>query len=275
MIDLFRKYKDAGQLVNALLVGRNLLNRDPGNREAFAPYFDFLCSLAEGLPALADRQNFAQQASVVLSFYEENTKLTEDSVAEIGAWQERLNEVISAIDSEQAEILHQHQEEIAKQNDDCLKKLFALKDEICQASTQQDFDAAMAKIGALDQKIDQDTLTEDQTRMYERLTKEHTDLIGEKMAQLEHKKNVSYNKQAVEAYQRAFQTFKANESKYKDHTQLYSLAAGTLFAYDAARLFNETLIYYNHVYSYIFSKLDDNGKFALTRYSIECERKLR
>lgn len=275
MNDLFRKYKDAGQLVNALLVGRNLLNRDPGNREAFAPYFDFLCSLAEGLPALADRQNFAQQASVVLSFYEENTELTEDSVAEIGAWQERLNEVIAAIDSEQAEILHQHQEEIAKQNDDCLKKLFALKDEICQASTQQDFDAAMAKIGALDQKIDQDTLTEDQTRMYERLTKEHTDLIGEKMAQLEHKKNVSYNKQAVEAYQRAFQTFKANESKYKDHTQLYSLAAGTLFAYDAARLFNETLIYYNHVYSYIFSKLDDNGKFALTRYSIECERKLR
>ena len=275
MNDLFRKYKDAGQLVNALLVGRNLLNRDPGNREAFAPYFDFLCSLAEGLPALADRQNFAQQASVVLSFYEENTELTEDSVAEIGAWQERLNEVIAAIDSEQAEILHQHQEEIAKQNDDCLKKLFALKDEICQASTQQDFDAAMAKIGALDQKIDQDTLTEDQTRMYERLTKEHTDLIGEKMAQLEHKKNVSYNKQAVEAYQRAFQTFKANESKYKDHTQLYGLAAGTLFAYDAARLFNETLIYYNHVYSYIFSKLDDNGKFALTRYSIECERKLR
>lgn len=275
MNDLFRKYKNAGQLENALLVGRNLLNRDPGNREAFAPYFDFLCALAEGLPALADRQNFAQQASVVLSFYEENTELTEDSVAEIGAWQERLNEVIAAIDNEQAEILRQHQEEAVKQNDDCLKKLFMLKDEICQASTQQDFDATMAKIGALDRKIDQETLTEDQTRMYERLTKEHTDLIGEKMAQLEHKKNVSYNKQAVEAYQRAFQTFKANESKFRDHTQLYSLASGTLFAYDAARLFNETLIYYNHVYSYIFGKLDDNGKFALTRYSIECERKLR
>lgn len=35
------------------------------------------------------------------------------------------------------------------------------------------------------------------------------------------------------------------------------------------------LIFYNHVYSYIFSKLDDNGKLELTRYSIECERKLR
>lgn len=44
-------------------------------------------------------------------------------------------------------------------------------------------------------------------------------------------------------------------------------------SYDAGRLFNETLIFYNHVYSYIFNKLDDNGKLELTKYSIECERK--
>ena len=37
----------------------------------------------------------------------------------------------------------------------------------------------------------------------------------------------------------------------------------------------ESLKVHNHVYSYIFSKLDDNGKLELTRYSIECERKLR
>ena len=53
------------------------------------------------------------------------------------------------------------------------------------------------------------------------------------------------------------------------------LVSSTLFAFDAGRLFNETLIYYNHVYSFIFGKLDDDGKLALTRYSIECERKMR
>lgn len=75
------------------------------------------------------------------------------------------------------------------------------------------------------------------------------------------------------AFNSAFTSFKNNESRYKDKSQLLGLVSTTLFAYDAGRLFNETLIFYNHVYSYIFNKLDDNGKLELTKYSIECERK--
>ena len=93
------------------------------------------------------------------------------------------------------------------------------------------------------------------------------------MRQLEYKDNIDYNKKAVNAYNSAFTSFKNNESRYKDKSQLFSLVSTTLFAYDAGRLFNETLIFYNHVYSYIFNKLDDNGKLELTKYSIECERK--
>lgn len=77
----------------------------------------------------------------------------------------------------------------------------------------------------------------------------------------------------IDAYNSAFTSFKNNESRYKDKSQLFGLVSTTLFAYDAGRLFNETLIFYNHVYAYIFNKLDDNGKLELTKYSIECERK--
>ena len=110
---------------------------------------------------------------------------------------------------------------------------------------------------------------------YDQLNKSCTDTISAKMRQLEYKDNIDYNKKAVNAYNSAFTSFKNNESRYKDKSQLFGLVSTTLFAYDAGRLFNETLIFYNHVYSYIFSKLDDNGKLELTRYSIECERKLR
>ena len=101
------------------------------------------------------------------------------------------------------------------------------------------------------------------------------DIISEKMRQMERNKNTDYNKKAVEAFSSAFERFRKDEGKYKNQSQLFSLASTTLFAFDASRLFNETLIYYNHVYSYIFSKLDDAGKLALTRYSIECERNRR
>ena len=275
MNELFLQYKDACQIPEALLVGRNLLNRSPGSTEAFAPYFDLLCSLAEGMPSLRDRQSFADQASVALSFYEENADLSAEAIKQIEACQARISTILETLQNDENANLHQQQIETEQQNSNCIKDLYELKDSIRRAESQEAFDAALLKISSIDQKIDQSTLTSQQKKHYEQLTKEHTELINEKMRELQHKKDVSYNREAVEAYSKAFKAFKANESKYKDLTQLRGLSAGTLFAFDAARLFNETLIYYNHVYSYIFSKLDDNGKFALTRFSIECERKLR
>ena len=125
----------------------------------------------------------------------------------------------------------------------------------------------------VDAEIDHDNLTSEQKTHYDQLNKSCTDTISAKMRQLEYKDNIDYNKKAVNAYNSAFTSFKNNESRYKDKSQLFGLVSTTLFAYDAGRLFNETLIFYNHVYSYIFNKLDDNGKLELTKYSIECERK--
>lgn len=128
MNPMFNEYKDAGKIQEALLIGRNMVNKAPGDSECVNAYLDFLLMLAEKLPRTDERKSFADQANLVLSFYEEKS-------------------------------------------------------------------------------------------------------------------------------------------------QLLGLVSTTLFAYDAGRLFNETLIFYNHVYSYIFNKLDDNGKLELTKYSIECERK--
>ena len=153
-------------------------------------------------------------------------------------------------------------QEIERHNSGCLKKLYTLKDKLQAASGQEEFDAILAQIGQVDSEIVKDGFTQEQSETYDILTKEHTELISFKMRELEQKKNVSYNKQAADAFAKAFNQFRNNESKYKNQTQLFSLVSTTLFAYDASRLFNETLIYYNHVYSYIFSKLDDDGKLA-------------
>ena len=154
-----------------------------------------------------------------------------------------------------------------------LTEIYNLKNKLSSAKEKDEFDGILEKLGEADIKINKDALTEDQQRRYDELTKECTDLISQKMRELEHRNNMAYNKRAVSSYADAFSRFKRDESKYTQESQLYALASETLFAYDAARLFNETLVYYNHVYSYIFSKLDDSGKLALTRFSIECERK--
>lgn len=275
MLSLFEKYKSEGKITEALLVGRNLFNRNPADEQIFSAYFAYLCTLAETLPSFADRANFAEQANVVLAFYTENAILTSDTVEALSQHQKRIDEIYSEIENTKAERIKSERIAIESHNSDCLKELYALKDTLQRATAQEEFDDVLSKVGKLDNDINKNVLTDEQSAVYDTLTKDITELISVKMHQLEHKKNIAYNKQAADAFASAFNKFRNDESKYKNQTQLFSLASTTLFAFDASQLFNETLIYYNHVYSYIFSKLDDDGKLALTRYSIECERKLR
>ena len=275
MLSLFEKYKNDGKITEALLVGRNLFNRNSGDEIIFSAYFEYLCTLAETLPSLADRINFAEQASVALAFYSENAELTSESVDTLSGPEHRIDVCFSEIECTQANRVAVERAEIEAHNSECLKKLYSLKDEINRATTQDEFDKILVKIRETDTTMDKDEFTDEQSLIYESLTRDHTELISEKMHQLEHIKNIAYNKQAADAFASAFERFRKDENKYRNQSQLFLLASTTLFAFDASRLFNETLIYYNHVYSYIFSKLDDDGKLALTRYSIECERKLR
>lgn len=275
MLQLFNDYKNSGRLSEALLVGRNAFNRDPSNADIFDAYYSYLCSLAESLPSYDDRTRFAEQANVALAFFSENADLSESVVERIQTYQERIDTIYRALSDYQRETVESQQQQIAQQNSDALKQLYLLKDKLQGSTTQEEFDAALVEISRVDVNIIKENLSEEQRIAYDSLTKDHTDLISRKMRELEYKKNVVYNKKAADAFEKAFKSFRADEGKYKKQTQLFALVSATLFAFDASRLFNETLIYYNHVYSYIFSRLDDDGKFALTRYSIECERKLR
>ena len=275
MNPMFNEYKDAGKIQEALLIGRNMVNKAPGDSECVNAYLDFLLMLAEKLPRTDERKSFADQANLVLSFYEENADLTDDIINDIHVYHNRLGAVVTDIAQLEQEEYEKQKRAIEATNTTQIKKLYTIKQKLENAKTHAEFDKLLQEISAVDAEIDHDNLTSEQKTHYDQLNKSCTDTISAKMRQLEYKDNIDYNKKAVHAYNSAFTSFKNNESRYKDKSQLFGLVSTTLFAYDAGRLFNETLIFYNHVYSYIFSKLDDNGKLELTRYSIECERKLR
>lgn len=275
MMELFEKYKDSNHVTEAVLVGRNLFNRNPADKDVFSAYFDLLCSLAENLPLLSERKNFSGQAGVALAFFSENANLDENTVNDISTYEQRLNTIRRTIEAVEQEQAAQRMDQITAHNNECIKKIYHLKDSLSSAASQEEFEGILSELGVVDRNINKDVLTDEQATHYDSLTKACTATISEKMREFEQKSNVDYNKQAANAYAKAFRQFQENESKYKNQTQLFALVSETMFAFDASRLFNETLIYYNHVYSYIFSKLDDDGKLALTRFSIECERKLR
>jgi len=272
---LFLEYKNQGKFTKALLVGRNMVNKNPGDEECMTAYVDLLLSLADTLPSLQERKTFLGQASVTLSFYEENAELDEIILDNIEAYRERIGAIATEIDAEENK---KYQEELynsEKENENMIKQLFSIKQKLMNAKNSVDFNQLLKEISLVDAKIEHEYLTEQQKLYYDQLSKESTDIISAKMREFEHNSNIEYNKNAVEAYRQAFNEFKREENKYKNYTQLQNLVSKTLFAFDASRLFNETLIYYNHVYSYIFGKLSDERRFDITKLSIECERYMR
>ena len=275
MNQMFNAYRDAGKIQETLLIGRNMVNKAPGDPECVNAYLDFLLMLAEKLPRTEERKNFASQASLVLSFYEENATLTDSVIGDIQEYRDRIGAVVADIAQLENEEYEKRQKAIEETNTEQIKKVYAIKQELENVKTHAEFDRLLQEIGAVDAQIDHDCLMPEQKTHYDQLNKDCTDTISAKMRQLEYMDNIAYNKEAVNKFNSAFASFKNDEARYKDKSQLFSLVSTTLFAYDAGRLFNETLIFYNHVYSYIFNKLDDNGKLELTKYSIECERKQR
>lgn len=275
MNSLFLEYKNAGKITEALLVGRNMVNKNPGDAKCVNAYVDLLLSLAENLPSLNERKSFIGQANATISFFEANVELSPEIIDKIAQIRNKMKQIAFAIDKEEYEKEAENLRKLDLENADLIKQLYSVKQSIANSKDQEEFDKSLQEISLIDSKINHDYLSDEQTVIYDQLNRECTELISTKMRELEHIKNVEYNKKAVEAFDSAFKKFRNDENKYKNQTQLFALVSSTLFAFDAGRLFNETLIYYNHVYSYIFGKLDDNGKLAITRYSIECERKMR
>jgi hypothetical protein len=275
MLTLFNSYKDLGRISETLLIGQNLFNKNPSNDEVFNAYFDFLCMLADALPSIYERKDFAERAGIVLAFYGENAVLSDDVIENINNQQQRLFDINKKIDEYKKQMDTNQLNDVIRKNSSLLSDIVKLKDRLGFADTQSKMDKVLSDLGIIDSQINKDVMDSKQESLYKTLTKDITDLISVKMREIEYKENVAYNKLAVESFSSAFSQYRSDENKYKNNTQLFKLVSSSLFKYDASRLFNETLIYYNHVYSYIFSKLDDDGKLALTRYSIQCERDLR
>ena len=272
MISLFNEYKNSGRITEALMIGRNMVNKSPDNLEYIDIYTDLLFSLAEKLPSINERKIFIDQLNVAITFFEENTKLTKDIINRIMLYREHLNKIILEIERLENKKIKEELAEIEIKNTKNIEELYKIRENFKSIKTQEEFDIILEKIATIDLNINHDYMTSEQKKHYNQLNKECTENISAKIHELEYIKNIEYNKNAVNAYNIAFQKFKIDENKYKNQTQLFQLVSSTLFAYEASRLFNETLIFYSHVYSFIFGKLDDEGKFLLTKYSIEWQK---
>ena len=272
MQSLFDEYKDQGKIAEALLVARNQFSKNLSDKKAFSMYFDYLCVLAESSELLEERREYISQASIALTFFIENATLDDEVVSGIKKNQQRISDILTETAEIERSAVDTEINKIHEYNQKALKKLRNLKLDLNGATTQEQFENVLNEIRKADNAVNKNAITDKQNNEYERLTKEHTELISKKMRDLEHKDNLNYNRRAVEKYKEVFDSFKNAEDYKKNKDHLRSIAS-TFSKFDADRLFSETLIYYNYIYSYIFNEIDDDEKHILTMYSINRDNK--
>lgn len=259
---------------DALLVGKNIFNQHPSSESIFNNYFNYLCQLASDPITTDERKFYANEADIALAYFSENVKMTENTLLQIKECKALLEKIINDIIGAENTIAQDVLKEIQNSNTGELNKLVDLKARLLTTSTNTEFDSLLHEVQKCESNIDKKYLSKEQNEQYDALTAEYSSLINDKMLELERMENVEYNKLAVESFKRVLDSIQSTKSMYKDNkSQLFAFISENLFSYDATRLFNETIVYYNHVYSFIFNKVDEDGKYRLTQLSIDQEKR--
>ncbi|NCD09431.1 MAG: hypothetical protein EOL98_08400 [Negativicutes bacterium] len=271
-LTLFEELVIKNNIWDAHTVGKNLYSKNLESKEMFMKYFDFLLMVAQYPIELETRKYFTSEAETALVFFSENTDIDMEKIDFIKKCRETLMDVSNDINNVELKIHSEQNEKALKENNQYIKELVDLKGKLFSTKQQEEFDRLLVDVNKIENLIKKDLLSDEQKELYDSLTRDYSELISKKMLELNQKSNAEYNNIAVRDFKYVYEEFKENETKYKNsQSQLFALVSKRLFSYDASKLFNESLIYYNHVYSYIFSKLDDDGKFNLTQISIDTE----
>lgn len=268
--ELFNRLVSQNNFWDAQLVGKNLLCKEPGNQSVFEAYFDFCIKICCLPIEIETRRFYLKEAELSLSVFSERTDFSELTLKFIECKRDKLIEASHSVNDSVQEEISNHTKKLESINQTNLSKLVRLKGEFLECSTQNDFDRLITKMSEIENSFIKESFTDTQRLQYESLTKDFSELVSKSMANIAKKNDIEYNRKAAKSFKSAFDLFKKNPGIYSGNDgKLYELVANYLFAFDAKRLFNETLVYYNHVYTYIFNKLDDDGKFRFTQFSFD------
>ncbi|MCF0225175.1 MAG: hypothetical protein HUK20_12980 [Fibrobacter sp.] len=268
MTELFEHYHEeavkTGDYSNALLVGNNLFHKHPSDDALFSKYVQMLFEYYE-----KENREIAilEHIQAVISTYSENAVISDETIATIRRYESTANMLTERTREEREAKKRESLKEIIAANDEALKRAGEAIDDMRIVSSEEEFHRILDKIRTIDLGFDSNHFVDRQRAKYDEITKISTELIEKKMKFFERQKNIEYNKRAVESYGNVYRLFKDFSGDYTNGQ------IRELFEYDPARLFNETIVYYNHVYNFMLSKLPDEAKFEVTKLAIMCEKK--
>lgn len=271
--DLFNIYMNENKLLDAYLVIKNMYAKNLDNVNIFKQFFSLGLRLAMFDVDFSERKNFLNEASNSLALFSDNADLSGEIVVLIKECEKKIADVYNSIILDEKKQEEDVINQAVDRNNQALRQLSELLEEIKKIATQKVLDEKLKEVSLIEEKLSKVNFTESQEKSYRILSKHFSNVISKKMEEINRSELIEINRKAISAYKQVFETYIANKEKYKgNESNLKSLVYHTLFAFDTRDLFNESLIYYNHIYSMIFNEVNDKLKFKLTEWSIEATK---
>lgn len=263
MSGLYEKLLNEENWNNAYLVIKNLFNKNVGDKNIFKKFIDLNLYLAMESKDVEQRKMYVNEAIEGLTLFSENADINEEILNFINGLQRGINDVCTEIDNDENKLYEEANKIIEEDNENYLNELEDKIEELEKNISDEKFESLLLDISKIDEDINKEFFNEKQEEKY-------ANLIN-KLTEIQNKKIISDNKIAIYRYSGVLKDFKSNEKKYiiKENINELKYVLNRLFSMNKYNLFDETIMYYNYVYQYIFSKVDDEIKYKMTEWSVE------
>ena len=272
MSELVKKLQEEGRFVDAYIVAKNALSKDIGNAELFQHFIDLALEIAMYDIIFDERKQYVSDANSALSLFAENVDMSEAALAMIKQAKARVTETFLAVCQEEEVYFAQQAGSVREKNTELLNQLVDIYNRIKSAKDQSQFEKILSEVSQVEAQLAKEVFSADQQTSYEMLSKSFSQAISEKMEELNRNELLDYNKRAVSCFNDVLQAFKRDSGKYKNESNLKALMTSKFFVFDSSKLFNETLVFYNHVYSVVFQDVNDTLKFKLTEWALRTDK---
>ena len=274
MNELYTKLQDDNHLFDAYFVIKNDLSHNPGDIEIFKTFMDLALRIASFDMEFNARRKYLSEADMALTIFSESVEMTDESIIGlIKDYSSKISKASIALQKEEEKSIYELEESKRQGNQKLFEELSDIYKKMESINSQKELDDILQNIADIEAQIDKRVFSVTQQQTYESLTQGFSKLISEKMEDINHLELLNLNKEAIENFKLVFDKYNEKKSFYnKNEADLKALVTKYLFAYDSRQLFNESLIYFNHVYSTIFNGVDDDLKFKSTEWSITADK---
>jgi len=265
--ELFVSYQKE-DVAKAQIIAKNIFCKDPSDIKVFNSYFSFCTGVItkKGIYSIETYQFFFSEAELALKIFSEKCEMDETALKTIDNCNEILQKKVAIINAMANDLQNKLELEAKSNNDQIFSDLCGKINQLQNYYTEK----LVGEIASLDEQLDKDLLSKTQIRNYNTSSEKLSDIISKRLK----KENADYNAKALKSFKEGIELFIDDSSfkKEKERDRLKNLLIDKLFSFSQEKLFPETLNYYNFVYSFIFGKLDNDGKLFMTECAINNKR---